>query len=211
MNVYLTVLYDLNANYPYYQEMHRLSTQSVQTHVADIGKSLTLTNVGKTRNPFQMLREVFIQTYEAWNHGQNNVLFIEIDALAIKPVRIFGEFTQFMMFSPTSPARNFGFDPYLNSGVRYFPAMMTEAVWKIGLDGLKDYNETYWGYDQVLYNRMFYAQGIPPVIRSELNWCVPSDCPKSCLRKNAKILHFCSTRGAQSVVFQMKRELGVEL
>lgn len=208
-NIYLTVCYDLGRDYEHYVEMLRLSYSSVIKYVPNISRSEVLTNLSGTRNPYEMLREVFRASYDLWL-ARNNVLFIEIDALVVKPLDIWTRFEEFRMFTPTSPPRFRGFDPYLNCGVRYFPATMSKHAWTLGFDMLGSYDESFWGYDQVIYNAMFYSQGIKPEIIPGLNYLMIQDpgIDRSITWEDASILHFVSSRGAKKCLQRMEGYYG---
>jgi hypothetical protein len=125
----------------------------------------------------------------------NNVLYLDCDTLMVRPVEVFGKYSDFRLFGDS--ILDWGFpEPlqfHLNSGVKYLPETMDPALWEYG-DELWKRNNNTWGYEQGVFNRIFQRQaGITrESISSELN---DSDVKgNNHPKEGVKILHFHEVR-----------------
>lgn len=199
MNIYMTALFDLhNGDFPYYQECYERSKESVFKFLEDMDDHILIS--GDERSPFDMLQKVYYQTIDEVRRG-HDVLFIEIDALMIKPSKLF-VFDKMKMFSRTNPpAFEYGgrlYDPYLNSGIRYFPATIPESILQTADQMIKNYDTSFWGYDQVVYNWMYYQQHeVADLSMEKYNFMPFPDVVSGINPGEAHILHFFSSRGAR--------------
>jgi len=195
-NIYMTALYDLGQDFTAYQECYDMSRNSVFKFL-DFDEHLLLS--GKADDAFHMLAQTYYGIMNEVKRG-NNVFFMEIDCIVVKPIQVF-QFDKMELFSRTSPPsfkyRHLRFDPYMNSGVKYFPATFPRELIAMADGLIKDYDDTFWGYDQVVYNWMYYQQHETAKLRTHLNFMPFSDVITGMDEKDASIIHLCSSRGAK--------------
>ena len=209
MNIVMNLLFDSGKDYEHYLEMHYLSTDSVMKFI-NPDQLLTITDKGP--NPFKAFKEFAHYTFEQVRKG-NNVLVVEIDAVVIKPTKIFGEFDKMMMFTRTCPPSikyegvmgGWRFDPYMNSGIRYFPATIPLEILNKAESLMDIYDESFWGYDQVIYNWIYYQQHERANLNyMKYNYMPFSDVLQNCKEEEAHIVHLFSSRGAKECLDKMK-------
>lgn len=210
MNIVMNLLFDSGKDYDKYLEMHFLSSESVMKFIQP-NQLLTITS--KKKDPFDALQEFFYETTKQIRNG-HNVLVIEIDCMVVKPTKIFDEFDRMMMFSRTDPMsfhytgieNGWRFDPFLNSGVRYFPASMPHEILRKGENFIDIYDKTFWGYDQVVYNWMYYQQHENADLSyGRYNWMPYKEIIQYCKEEEAHIIHFFSSRDAGLCLERMKK------
>ena len=110
----------------------------------------------------------FKEVYEMWDGGKNNVFFLDLDTIMLKPVNIFDQLEHFQMFNYTDPKTLSGQDAknkyglqhkhYLNAGVRYYPSKMSQDVWDLGWKYANDWDYNIWGTEQIIFNEMMYSE-----------------------------------------------------
>lgn len=146
---------------------------------------------------------LFEGIHHCWAQG-NNVLFADADTLCVKPTTVFGRFDCFMLFSETcaAPERVLS-GPYLNAGVMYFPTSMSPSLWEFGRGKWGEAPPDQWDYSQELYNRMYYCQGLLPIIAPELNWAPHA--PGKVGEEDACIVHLHLTRGRTPCLHLMQK------
>jgi len=196
MNIYMTALMDLGTDFDVYSDCYKLSSESVFKFL-DFDEHILLS--GKADDAFDMLRKVYYGIMDEVKRG-NNVFFMEIDCIVVKPIKVF-HFNTIELFSRTSPwsikYRHLRFDPYMNSGVKYFPASLPKELIAMADDLIKDYDTSFWGYDQIVYNYIYYRQHDQAIIREELNYMPFPDVLNQIKEEDAKIFHLFTTRGPE--------------
>lgn len=142
---------------------------------------------------------------------KGNVLTVGADMLCVRPVSIFGQFSQMTMFGLAdvlSPIEPEVIVPYL-CGTCYFPEGMPDKIWAEGERLFSDWNNhrTTWDYSQYVYNAMLHAQGWPITFDPRLSYNVPvrgdganGDVPL----EEASILHFHATRDPEQILVRMR-------
>jgi hypothetical protein len=203
MNIYMTALYNLGKDYPDYKKCHQLSTESVFRFLK-FDQYILLS--GKNCSPFQMLRDTYHGIMKEVRKG-NNVFFMEIDCVMVKPVEVF-HFDKMELFARTSPwsikYKGVVYDPYMNSGVKYFPGTLpTDLIDKADDLINNHYDESFWGYDQIVYNMIYFAQHERAIMREELNYMPFMDILTHIKEEDARIIHLFTTRGPKAAFNRM--------
>jgi hypothetical protein len=203
-NIYYTALYNLGKDFDIYQKCYELSSKSVFNYL-DFDEHILLS--GKEENPFEMLRQIYYGIMSEVKKG-NNVFHMEIDCVMVKPVTGIFDFLKMELFARTSPAsikwKGKWYDPYMNSGVKYFPATLPREIITKADEMILQYDESFWGYDQIVYNFMYYQQherAYP--IREELNYMPFKDVITHIKEEEAKIIHLFTTRGPKECYNKM--------
>lgn len=203
-NVYCTALYDLNQDFDWYQKCYELSSRSVFKFL-NFDEHILFS--GKADNPFQMLKQIYYGIMAEVKKG-NNVFFMEIDCIMVKPVTGIFNFSKMELFARTSPAsfkyKGIVYDPYMNSGVKYFPATLPREIIAKADEMILNYDESFWGYDQTIFNFMYYQQherAYP--MREELNYMPFGDVITHIKPEKAKIIHLFTSRGPKECYEKM--------
>jgi len=201
----MTALYNLNEDYKYYENCYEMSRESVDKFIP-YDTHILLT--GKDTDPYDMLKDVYLKTIEQVRKG-NNVLFIEIDCIVVKPCPDIFNFDKMMMFSRTEPwslkYKDKMFDPYMNSGVRFFPATIPEDILFKAGEMVLDYDKSYWGYDQTIYNMIYHSQHEVTHFNHEIYNYIPfPKFLKNIKEEDAHIIHLFTSRGAKECRDRMK-------
>ena len=209
MDIVMNLLFDSGkGDYETYQELLFLSTESVNKFIKP---DRVLTILTKESNPFKAFKEFAYATFEQVRKG-HNVFVVEIDCLAIRPVKIFNKFNKMMLFTRTHPYSmdyqgvkgGWRFDPYMNSGVRYFPATMPREILNKAESLFDYYDESFWGYDQVVYNWMYYQQHENADMNyQKYNWMPFKEFIQDPTEEDAYIVHLFSSRGPKDCLDKM--------
>lgn len=183
MNLVIMPVYKLTGfprAYPWFVKMAELCAASFRLNMANMDDVVFLKNEGRPFSSYvQMFRDVFDQTHELWKEG-HNLFFTDADALCIKPIRVFGVYSDFRLFSQTEDNRfPDDFPTYMLSGSRYFPQSMDEELWEVGLGVWAREREakdkvfgSHWDYEQYVWNHMFFAQ---PWIQKHWEACIHNE------------------------------------
>ena len=164
-NLVISPLYRLDGcpkAYPYFQQMEPLCVRSFRKNLVGMDDFVLMENQGGCVSYVPMFEDIFHRTRKLWEEG-HNILFTDIDALCIRPLKIFGEYDQFRCFALTDGNKYPDqFPAYFLSGTRYFPREMDAGLWDVGgelwekkQENLKDSG---WDYEQYVWNHMFYSQ-----------------------------------------------------
>ena len=144
-----------------YEAMKDILIESAKRHLIDLDDVIIHTDIVKDiRHGFV---KHFEEIYELWKQG-HNILYCDLDVVFTKPIRVFGEFSDFMMFNHTDPRStthdkwNLRFGDFFNCGVRYYPQSMEQSVWDIGIARMKNFDYERWDSEQVVYNEMMWSQ-----------------------------------------------------
>jgi hypothetical protein len=94
-NYIVRSLYKLNqgvlsispSDYITYKEMHEYTLRSFNQYISAPWELILLT--GEVDNSQQLFKDVFNKTYEIWQREDCNILFIDLDIVAVKPVTLF--------------------------------------------------------------------------------------------------------------------------
>lgn len=215
--------------FPVYQKMHELSVRSYEKYLDGDWELVFFS--GRTTNIHQALRETFFKIYELWQSEPCNILYTDPDTQMIKPTKMFGELDHFMMFNKTDPAvflqdsrYKKGYSIFLNAGVRYFPAKMSQTVWDRGLAMANDWDLNDWNTEQIILNEMAWNQGVPSyqMIQPEYAYqafLIPDNSTvanawNNCYFEDAHIIHWHSSRNAEhrlALMQQLAQQHGIEL
>lgn len=169
----------------------------------------------------------FKEVYEMWDGGKNNVFFLDLDTIMLKPVNIFDQLDHFQMFNYTDPKTLSGQDAknkyglqhqhYLNAGVRYYPSKMSQDVWDLGWKYANDWDYNIWGTEQIIFNEMMYSENkdVNNWLDPTMNFQMMNAVPQAVYHEqyiaqieewngasidDAKIMHLHGTRGADKTV-----------
>ena len=169
----------------------------------------------------------FKEVYEMWDGGKNNVFFLDLDTIMLKPVNIFDQLDHFQMFNYTDPKTLSGQDAknkyglqhqhYFNAGVRYYPSKMSQDVWDLGWKYADDWDYNIWGTEQIIFNEMMYSENkdvnnwLDPTMNFQMMNAVPQavyheqyiaeiEAWNGASIDDAKIMHLHGTRGADKTV-----------
>lgn len=169
----------------------------------------------------------FKEVYEMWDGGKNNVFFLDLDTIMLKPVNIFDQLDHFQMFNYTDPKTLSGQDAknkyglqhqhYFNAGVRYYPSKMSQDVWDLGWKYANDWDYNIWGTEQIIFNEMMYSENkdvnnwLDPTMNFQMMNAVPQavyheqyiaeiEAWNGASIDDAKIMHLHGTRGADKTV-----------
>jgi hypothetical protein len=216
--------------YKNYQRLYNLSIASYRKFVKEPFEAILLTDPVDDNLTHNIETAKFIK--DLWHREPCNILWVGADTFMTQPTEIFTDrFKEFRLFNYTDPRSLKAIPHYFNDDVRYYPHTMSEETWKVGEDFWNNTEVSAelkeWGFDQIKHNAMFWSQPIPnedrlhphlnymcmklrtldhTVIQQHEQW---NRAPFA----NAHILHFCASRGSQSVVDLMEilcKELGVE-
>ena len=157
-----------------YDRMFEISRASARQNIRGRWEEIVFDETCETR--VEMFQKNWQKIHDLWHGEPCNILYLDSDTIVVKPVEIFGRFPDFRLFNWTDPARNEQFNNYFNAAVRYYPAHMSEEVWKIGNDMAANWNLDIWDQEQLIFNEMLWRQPISweDAHHPELNWQAPS-------------------------------------
>ena len=208
-----------------YSSMSEILCESVDTFLDGDWEFEIIEN--DVENYQQIFDTNFAEVYEMWDNGNNNILFLDLDTIMLKPVSIFDKLNKFQMFNYTDPKTLSGKDAdnkyglkhehYFNAGVRYYPSSMSKDVWDLGWKYAKDWDYNIWGTEQIIFNEMMYSQHsnvnewIDPTMNFQMMNAVPQAITNAQYLQSieswnsigineAKIMHLHGTRGADNTV-----------
>jgi hypothetical protein len=151
-----------------YDTMFRISRASARKFLSGEWDEIVFTDPSPTR--VDMFQSNWQRIWDIWHRESCNILYLDSDAMFIKPTEIFGRFDQYRLFNWTDPKSNSQFPNYYNAGVRYYPNTMSEEVWAIGRDMAQQWDLDIWDQEQLIFNAMFWSQDITDPHHPELNW-----------------------------------------
>lgn len=156
----------------------------------------------------------FCQMYEWWKEG-HNIYYTNVDIVAVKPVEIFGKYDRLWMWWPTEKPGRQGadFETYFNCGNLYIPKETKQEVWDLGFEEYKKYfsgKAKDWASDQMIYNKMLYAQGFPAedYLDNTMHYLYYEGQWNTCGFDEAKLVHMLSTKNSDRALEKMKEVLG---
>lgn len=165
--------------------------------------------------------------YDLWHKEPCNILWKGPDVQAVKPLKIFDEFTDFRLFNWTDPKSmhepnqyNLTFDNFFNNDLHYMPHTMDPKLWEMERamrkewdtgDGANSYNN--W---QIVNNAMFWSQGLEwedahrPELFYQAQW-IPKwasyeqqDAWNNCTYDEAQVIHWHASRHAPTKLACMR-------
>lgn len=214
-----------------YENYHKMHELSVRSHEACLQGDWELVFFGgETENIHEALRETFYKVYDLWKSEPCNILYTDPDVLMVAEVDFFDRFAEFRMFNVTDPRSfnqpnvyNKAYPYFLNAGVRYFPAIMEQQVWDLGLSMANQWDLSDWDTEQIILNEMAWSQGLPPeqMIVPELAYqafMIPdysqyADAWNGCKFEDAKVIHWHSSRNAEKrlqIMQQVADQVGIQ-
>jgi hypothetical protein len=206
-----------------YDTMFKVSRGSARKFLAGDWEEIVFTDPAETR--VHMFQQNWQRIWDLWHNEPCNILYLDSDAMFIKPTEMFGRWDQYRLFNWTDPKSNSQFANYYNAGVRYYPSTMTQQVWAIGDDMAKNWNLDIWDQEQLIFNAMFWSQDVADPHHPELNWqgmrmIVPDPRMQAaheewngCTVDQAHIVHVHGSRNAQQTAQLMSntaKHLGIE-
>jgi hypothetical protein len=186
-----------------YDTMFQVSRSSARKFLAGDWEEVVFNDPAETR--VHMFQQNWQRIWDLWHQEPCNILYLDSDAMFIKSTDMFGQFDQYRLFNWTDPKSNTQFSNYYNAGVRYYPSTMSAEVWNIGQDMAKNWNLNIWDQEQLIFNAMFWSQGVQDPHHPELNWqgfmlgIQPKelgDAWNNCPIESAHIIHWAGSRGA---------------
>jgi hypothetical protein len=218
-NILVSKLFHLNNNrgwpehrrdeyFSSYQRMLATMIASAELYVHGLDEVVVST--GPKEDIQVAFRDHFFEIYDLWRAG-NNILYCDADVVFLKPYLAFDQFEEFRMFNYTQPAATvdtyygLSFPHFFNCAIRYYPQNMSDQIWQVGFDLIeRGWNHDRWDTEQIIYNQMFWAQGLPlqSALKPTMNWqafYLPSE--KNNLFNSgvtidaAQAIHFSGSRG----------------
>jgi hypothetical protein len=200
-----------------YQHMHNLSTQSAKKFLQGDWQLVFVD--GEFDHINQAFEHTFWQIKQLWDQEPCNILYTDPDTVFIRPLNIWDQFDQFMMFNYTDPREfraansyNKSFDHFFNAGVRYFPSTMSTEIWRTGADMAQSWDHSTYDTEQIILNTMLWSQNIsleqalhPEIAYQAFSLNQPySDAWNRITVNQAYIMHFHSSRGSGNQLEIMK-------
>jgi hypothetical protein len=194
-------------DYGTYKKMHELTLASLKKYIG--GEWELILFEGEVDNAQQMFRDVFIRTHRLWSQQACNILFVDLDILAVGSVDLFDQYQHFTMFAQTGDERRgLAPDQFYNCGLRYFPHVMSNTVWDLGLKLYQDWNDdSEWDREQLIYSQMLLSQ--PGFVFKNIQ--INSDYQFNSYEFHPdyldqyKLLHFHSSKGPRPMFALMKK------
>jgi hypothetical protein len=171
---------DSEKAYREYQQMYEISRASAKQFLAGEWEEIRFSAPVLNARMFQIA--TWYQLREIWFKEPCNILSVSADVIFVKPVSMFGEFDQMMLFNYTDPQTHAdlkcyedGQGHYFNDSVVYFPATMDPAIWELGERRMADWfthAQADWDCGQLIHNHMYWSQRMPRErrLRSDLNF-----------------------------------------
>ena len=208
-----------------YSSMSEIVCESVDTFLEGDWEFEIIEN--KVDSYQEVFDKNFAEVYEMWDNGNNNVFFLDLDTIMLKPVNVFDQLEHFQMFNYTDPKTLGGKDAnnkyglqhqhYFNAGVRYYPKTMSQEVWDLGWKYASDWDYNIWGTEQIIFNEMMYSENKDvkhwhdPTMNFQMMNAVPQaisnphyiaqiEAWNGANIDDAKVMHLHGTRGADKTV-----------
>jgi hypothetical protein len=177
--------------------MHELTLTSLKKYIG--GEWELVLFEGEVDKGQQMMKDVFIKTHRLWSQEPCNILFVDMDILACGPIDFFNQYKHFTMFAKIR-------EDFYNCGLRYFPHTMDPALWDIGFELYKDWNDdAEWDRDQLVYSKMLCSQNDFVFTQIPINvWFETFEFHPEFLTQY-KLLHFHSAKGPRPVFALIKK------
>lgn len=204
-----------------YMTMHEVSAASHRHFLQGQWELKFIT--GEVDQITQAFEKTFWAIHDLWHNEPCNILYTDPDTIVIRPVEIFDQYHNFLMFNYTDPKQfnnpnpyNRSYTNFFNAGVRYFPSTMNETIWQLGTGMAQNWDYSTYDTEQIILNAMLWEQGLTlndaldPTVAWQLfhpnldfgqQW-------NGCAITDAKILHLHSSRGADNRLEFMKHTAG---
>ena len=193
--------------YPFYEKMARLSESSFFHNLLGDWELIRLESTALDVN--HVFRQQFRAIWDIWSSEPCNIYYCGSDVQVLKPVEVFGQYKNFLLFNYTDPKSLDEHEHFLNADIRYYPAEMDRAMFEQALTDVAQATE--WNNDQKLYNRMVWSQGLTPaeVINPLMAYQGPwlpgpeaakqfTDTWNGCRLEDASIVHWHGSRHADA-------------
>ena len=193
--------------YPFYEKMARLSEASFFHNLLGDWELIRLESTALDVN--HVFRQQFRAIWDIWSSEPCNIYYCGSDVQVLKPVEVFGQYKNFLLFNYTDPKSLDEHEHFLNADIRYYPAEMDRAMFEQALTDVAQATE--WNNDQKLYNRMVWSQGLTPaeVINPLMAYQGPwlpgpeaakqfTDTWNGCRLEDASIVHWHGSRHADA-------------
>ena len=151
-----------------YDRMWQISHASAGKFLAGDWEVLVFREPAETR--VKMFQHSWQRIWDLWHLEPCNILYLDSDAMFIRPTEIFDRFTEFRMFNWSDPKTTELFENNYNAGVRYYPSTMGQELWALGADMARHWDLDIWDQEQRIFNAMFWSQNVPDPHHPELNW-----------------------------------------
>lgn len=216
--------------YKNYRRMYDYSLASYRKFVEEPFEAILLEE--PVANNYEHNKATWQFIYDLWHSEPCNILWAGADTFMTQPTSLFTGFKEYRLFNYTDP-RSFGsFEHHFNDDVQLYPHSMSEDTWQVGLDfwqqGNTDPSLLEWGFDQLRHNAMFWSQEIDDNdrLKPHLNYLCMNmrslddhvvawhEQWNRCEFYRAHILHFCASRGSESVIKimeELSKQLGIQL
>lgn len=206
--------------YKNYESMYKYSLASYRHFVKEPFEAICFTDAVDDNDNYTL--ENWRAITELWHREPCNIFWAGADTMMTQSTSLFGDrFKEYRLFNYTDPRQHREFNNHFNDDVQYFPCTMQEQIWQLGetyWQQREGHPDQHWGFDQLRHNAMFWAQDIPDNDRlhPHMNYmCMrlrdlnPGAIAwheewNKCAFTNAQILHFCASRGSESVVILMR-------
>ena len=193
--------------YPFYEKMAQLSEASFFQNLLGDWELIRLESTASDVN--HVFRQQFRAIWDIWSSETCNIYYCGSDVQVIKPVEVFGQYKNFLLFNYTDPKSLDEYEHFLNADIRYYPAEMNRSMFEQALKDVEHAIE--WNNDQKLYNRMVWSQGLTPaeVVNPLMAYQGPwlpgtqeakdfTDTWNGCRLEDASIVHWHGSRHADS-------------
>ena len=187
-----------------YQRMFEASVASARKFLRGSWQGIEFGGTFASR--VEMFQANWQRIHALWHQEPCNILYLDSDAIFVRPVEMFGRWPEYRLFNWTTPAQHAEFPNYFNAAVRYHPHSMSETVWELGDQMAQNWDLTIWDQEQIIFNRMFWSQGLTweDAHHPELNWQAPTGLHLPELAQHAqfntlpiehaRIIHYHGTR-----------------
>ena len=228
-NIFVTANYDVKVMYAHdghtepgdYNQLTLKCIDSFMRNLVDLDEVVILT--GKVHSYHELFRDIYFGIRSIWMGKEAaNIIWTDSDNLCLKPLDIFDRWDKFSMFFSANEYKDcFTYNsslvltknliPWMMSNLRYYPAEMDQKLWEIGDDLAYSWIEE-WGYECIIYNKMFHSQGITDFKPYHIPaWNVQCEGPVGMINpeivRDSTIIHCQSTRGTKEAIEKMERAL----
>lgn len=146
---------NLKNSFDEYKIMHELSIQSYRKNLLGDWQLIEITGDKNTiqdcfKNTYRYIKDLWHDNYPC------NILYTNADTLCIKKLEIFGQFTEFRLFTDSNPIQQQG--QYINAGVKYFPSQLTPQFWEKFETEYSNWADNDWLYEQNMAINLMFSQ-----------------------------------------------------
>jgi len=202
--------------------MHEITLKTLKKFVNGDWELIFLNE--ETENIKETFRKNFYDIHDLWTQEPCNILYCGIDVQAIAPVDIFEKYDDFRMFNYTDPRSFQDITNFFNADVRYYSSTMRQEIWDLGLNIAKNWDMVEWNTEQVILNKMMWAQGltIEQAHKPQLayqgfalpNYKTELDAWNGCRLEDSQLIHWHGSRGVDeklNLIRQIAEQTGVSI